>query len=378
MIEDILKTKSASEQATIKGIEIAKIKSATRIKRAKYDIEIVNLKVIEGGIEAFVRAWTGDNPVVVYGEENDEKVILRTIPANTQIGFGKYRSADIARLNLLTPPILVDDSNGDIIGFRTHAITGVRIERRLKEDLREALYQYIERTLNGRQQIFDSSKIVPNKIEHTSTTFRPVAGAVSPCDGFVQNTAGATWAGVRDASDGTAAGATSPTSAALIRDDGSDWTRFDRVYLLGDGSAGIGTDDIDSGTFTVDVNDLSDAYGAGVNLYASSPANDDDIVTQDFDQTGTTPFSTTVALASIGVGTEIFTLNPAGLAAISKVGLTKFSFKIDKDAENDEPTKANTLGYADIDMADTGGTATDPTWVIEHSVPISSNMLLMF
>ena len=92
-IEEMIAGKFASERADIKGREIAKIDTVSRTKRGGYDIEIVSMKAIVGGVEVFARAW-------------DAK--------GNQIGFGRDGTVDIERFRIFNPPILVDDPAGTV------------------------------------------------------------------------------------------------------------------------------------------------------------------------------------------------------------------------------------------------------------------------
>ena len=51
------------------------------------------IEEIEGGIQIFAQAWNLDG---------------------TQVGFGKDGTVDIERFQIINPPILVPDENGDV------------------------------------------------------------------------------------------------------------------------------------------------------------------------------------------------------------------------------------------------------------------------
>ena len=51
MIKDLLIGKTGAEKARIKGQEIAKIGAVPKTKKGNYDIEIVEMKPIEKGVE---------------------------------------------------------------------------------------------------------------------------------------------------------------------------------------------------------------------------------------------------------------------------------------------------------------------------------------
>src|SRR3990167_7351815 len=99
MIRDLLENKTGKEKANIKGQEIAKqvvsvARTNVKSSGADFDIEVVETKAIEGGVEVFARAWT---------------------PDGKQVGFGKDGSVDLERFVFINPPILVVDPLGDIL-----------------------------------------------------------------------------------------------------------------------------------------------------------------------------------------------------------------------------------------------------------------------
>ena len=129
-LDSLLLDKPADERATMKGLEIAKIGAIEHTKRAHYDIEIVSMKSIPEGVEVLARAW---------GE-------------NGQIGFGRDGSIDIERFRFINPPVLIDDPNGNIVRTSVDSRTLETIERRLREDPKEALLQSLEHVINVKKQ----------------------------------------------------------------------------------------------------------------------------------------------------------------------------------------------------------------------------------
>src|SRR3990167_2105288 len=97
----------AKDRANFKGQEIAKAvisvaRTNVKFSGADYDIEIISIKNITDGVEVLARAWKD-------GE---------------QIGFGKDGSVDVERFNIINPPILIYQPDGDIIKNWTHPDTG--------------------------------------------------------------------------------------------------------------------------------------------------------------------------------------------------------------------------------------------------------------
>jgi len=61
-------------------------------------------------------------------------------------------------------------------------------------------------------------------------------------------------------------------------------------------------------------------------LYSAAPASNTELVKQDHDKVGTIPFSNIITYDDWKLdGFNIFTLNPAGISALAKGGITKFS-----------------------------------------------------
>ena len=85
----MLAGKSAKERADIKGHEIAEIGALSRLTHGAYDIEVVSMEAIDGGVAVFARAWD---------------------KSGQQIGFGKQGTVDIERFLIYNPPILVPDA----------------------------------------------------------------------------------------------------------------------------------------------------------------------------------------------------------------------------------------------------------------------------
>ena len=103
-----------------------------------------------------------------------------------------------------------------------------------------------------------------------------------------------------------------------------------------------------------------------VDLVAGTPASPTSIVAADFNDVGTTLLANQIALGSWnGSGSNVFTLNAAGLAAINLTGYTTFALRHSSDRLNSSPGSDNAVpGY----FSEQTGTSQDPvlvvTWVI--------------
>jgi hypothetical protein len=123
-----LEGKSASERADIKADAIVSKKPTGTYQNDTYgvSVEIQRVEKIEGSVQVFARAWKGGQ----------------------QLGFGKDGSVEIERFRIFNPPILVEDSNGNIVRERFDESTGKSTERRLREDPAAALRTDLAHTVS--------------------------------------------------------------------------------------------------------------------------------------------------------------------------------------------------------------------------------------
>ena len=357
MVVKLLEGKTGSEKANIKGQEIAKIGSVPRqnvkFSEADYDIEIQSVKVIEGGVEVFARAWTSS------GE---------------QVGFGKDGTVDLERFRFINPPILVSDPNGDII--REWTEDGIAKQRKLKENPQLALLQTLAHTIKVSTKDNPMGRVIKGKVGNTTSTFFPDADVETTSVDGQLDIETATWAGSHDAAAGDAArpsGATLSTRARLLA--GNYFISRD-IYLFDTSGIGSGQQ-VDSatlslaGTGTVENNVDTTTY----DVVASTPASNTDLVAGDFDQLGTTVFG---EFAVSGWNQTADTYNDitlTNISAISVTGITKLGGRNSRDTDNVAPTGDNSI---DSRSADTAGTTSDPKLVVVHSAAAAvSNFLLM-
>ncbi len=107
------------------------------------------------------------------------------------------------------------------------------------------------------------------------------------------------------------------------------WRAIYRGILLFDTSA-LGDIVISSATLALKGVNKADPvnWAPDVCVYSSDPATNDDIIAGDYDSLGTTAFSDVITYAAWDTaGWNTFTLNAAGLAAISKTGVTKLGIR---------------------------------------------------
>ena len=373
-LSEILTTKPAHERARLKGIEIAKIKKIPRqnvkFSGADYDIEIVDTKSIQTGVEIFARAWH---------------------PNGEQVGFGKDGSIDLERFRIFNPPILVDDPNGTIIRPYKDAVTNEPRERKLREDPKEAILQSLAHTISlvGK----DGANIVKGKVGNTTSTFYPDPDVESTSvDGPVcmDTDPGGSWAAAHDATvaSGSLGGAFPSVSESTDTNNGIGCYNSSngrhiiaRGFFLFDTSALGDTDTIDSVTssiYVVSINDADNDANAFVSVVQSTPAGNTDLVAEDYDQCGAVSNPTEGIdtgerkdITNITAAAYLnFTLNSTGRGWISKTGITKLGIREGHDILNDPLTNngGNTHESIFIRWADYAGTTNDPKLVVVHSV----------
>ena len=178
---------------------------------------------------------------------------------------------------------------------------------------------------------------------------------------------GGTWAAVR-AADGNFFSDDSDTNnlaqIAATTNSGK-WWNLSRSMMLFDTSSLPDGATIDSATLSIEIDSKTCTLAttaAAVVLVSSSPASNIALANGDHDTYGTTHLAADIAYANIPAsGAMTFTLNAGGLAAISKVGVTKFGVRFICDCDNVEPAwGSGNSAKVTFRTAEWGGTAHAP------------------
>src|SRR3989344_3096443 len=346
-LESRLADKTPAQRATLKGREIVALGPMPLVQRQNYDIEIVSMQAIEGGVEVFARAW--NHPSGGGGE---------------QIGFGQDGTVDIERFRIINPPVLVPDTEGDIVRTWTDE-KGVLHRRALREDPAEALLQSLEHTLSVKKEKNGSAYIIPGKIGRTPLITYPAAGANSPADGGVRNVntteSGLTWSDIKGASSGTDASAIGAYGQVKFGGHSSSgkWRFLDRMIFMFDTSS-IGEGTISAGTLSLYGDNKVNEGGANppsLNIYTVTPQGASTLVNADYGAFGTTQLSTTISYNAFNeTGYNNFPLNSVGLEQIIAAGATKFGAReatYDAGAATPAWTGQNAYGFG-MRFADIG------------------------
>lgn len=236
------------------------------------------------------------------------------------------------------------------------------------------------------------TNLVKPKIGMTVTTVYPDPHTeTTTVDGYIACDARTgvltTWGLVRNASSATnddGLGGAFPSIAsetawygglAMYYYDPNGRRLIVRTFFLFDTSAIADGDTIDSATLdwytqNKDTGCDNTTYRY-FNIYASTPASNTDLVAGDYDQVGSTKWSSDIGYTSITSGgyTSV-ALNATGLSNISKTGVSKFSFRGGHDYDNVQPTyTADSSKYWGTAgrYADYTGTDSDPKLVVTHS-----------
>ncbi len=349
-ISALLAGRNSDERASIKGQEIANIGSVSRTSRKNYDIEVMSMEPIEGGVQVFARAWKD----------------------GVQIGFGTDGRVDMERFRIFNPPILVPDEKGNIVReseVENEAGEKEKIQQRFREDPQEALIQVIEHNLSVMHNIHGDQNIVKGKIGRTTSTFFPAAGANTPVDGFARRSPGETgWSDVRNGagtlSDSTG-GIANPISGYGTTVGGTPTSMVRSIF--GFNTASIpDTDVVSSAVLSVWA---YNAAGSGVTLVVDRnvPSNTASIANSDYD-IGGWGGSDLSDRVSWGSSQYInYTLNSTGRGFINQTGNSWFGLRHIKDM--DDSYTSGSTSFANGSYVDATGTSEDPSLVVEHAQP---------
>lgn len=324
------------------------------------EIEIIQVDIIEGGIEVFARAWKD----------------------GVQIGFGKDGTVDIERFRIFNPPVLVEDQLGSLLREEYDPIDDVTRSVSFREDAEEAMLQTLEHIISVIKNS-DDTNIVPGKIGNTTSTFYPDANPeTSSVDGrcYIQN--GASWDEMHDRA--TSQGALDAEQFQNIQNNAS--TRIYRAFTLFDTSA-IGTDTISSATLSLYITGKGIANNDGNDFLAivgGSTASTTSIAVGDYDSCGDAIDNPTemhdsgarVDLSGVSTGAySDWAFNASGIAQINKSGTSVFGQRLGWDIVDSAPSGSNEVTWYG---ADNTGTTSDPKLVVEHAAASTFTPKVMF
>lgn len=347
------------DQANAKAREIAVFGSQSRqsvqFSDAKYDIEIVSMSPIEGGVEVLAKAWT---------------------PKGERIGFGIDGSVEIERFKIYNPPVLVPDGTKKTIMTRE---TEMVIDNFKKSPV-DAILMTVAHSISVKKQKFTNRKITEGKIGNTTYVFYPHAGTgTAGMDGYL-----AAWNNYDFPKTwnecyrtyGTADYYLDNTSSTGTLEYGhahsSKFARCGRAFFGFDTSALPDEMSIYSAVFSLygTGKDNSDGSSPTAGITAALPASNTTIVANDFDNVEHVRFADTdITYSGFNTaGYNNWTLNATGIASISDTGTTKFAFRFGRDIDNNAPSPAIPhVAQFSTYQADQTGTTNDPKLTIEDA-----------
>lgn len=326
--------------------EIASLRSISRRAIGGYEIEIVSIVAIEGGVEVLARAWQGGQ----------------------QIGFGTDGTVDIERFRILNPPTLVPDGTKSMTSNRR----GVHAAKdNFVEDMEAALLFTLAATIDVKKERFDSARIISGKRGSTTSTFFPSVDGYVTRDGTSESFSslrGGSGTGSDDAVD-------QETVAALDASAVSNQFQYFYRSIFGfDTSALPDGDSISSATLSIVGFDFGyiDDFGLSLGITSATSSSNSTLANADYAVAnyGSTDFATRLAFSAWNTaGANNFSLNASGLAHISKSGVTKFAARHSADIDNSAPAwvsvgDSGVAGY----FSEATGTTNDPKLVVEHSL----------
>lgn len=170
-------------------------------------------------------------------------------------------------------------------------------------------------------------------------TFNPVAGANSPCDGIAtRESQDQTFGNIRAGAGNNAR--TNNVEESIGLNGSTTSNQFEGLYrmICNFNTAALGAGStITSATLSLYVIGTNNGLGTTnftFEIVGATPGATNTIANSDYGQLGSTSFAST-AFGSITTGAfNDFTLNPSGLANISKTGVSSFGLKSGWDLNN--------------------------------------------
>jgi len=225
-----------------------------------------------------------------------------------------------------------------------------------------------------------TSAVYPLTIDPILTVYPDAHVESTSVDGYMNyRNNGSTWNTLHTATAGNEDLFDSTVFLYIMADRDASGTLYNTIYrtfLLFDTSSIGGAATIDSATLAIYGNTKSNSSGWSLasNIYSSSPASNTALALEDYDQVGETAFATAIAYADWATGGyNTFTLNASGIAAIDKTGISKFSHRFVKDADNDAPSGGGGGSFSDyLSYASEKGAGFRPTLTVVYSTAASN------
>ena len=207
---------------------------------------------------------------------------------------------------------------------------------------------------------FDSLTQYPDVATGATTCDTPILMLVA-VDG--------TWASVHDATDGTAAGTSTALDTLIEVQELAAGVRYG-IYRSGFGFdlSSIAGATISAVTMSYWPTAKNNTAAGNATIYSFTPAVNNSFAVADYDQFGTTAFSTNVLVSGVTTGQYLdFAFNSTGVTnttpgAINNFGTREVTFDVANSAPPND-TRCNLDGY----FADQAGTTNDPKLVVTYT-----------
>jgi len=333
--------------------KIKEAKPKGKFKDKGFEIEIISVDTIEGGIEVYAKAWKDKKPV----------------------GFGADSTVEIERFRFFG----IETSMPDTI--ESKKIQHLKKDTVVFKDdptwsLKSDLLNAIKLTSKG------GDKIIKRKIGHTTDTYYPDSDPeINSVDGHCNSRAsspGVPWADLYYGSYNLGASDNETTVSVKVQasEEDPNWEEITRGIVT------FYTENLpDNAEISSAILSLYSGVGASgdelsmgfeVNIYQGITFSNTSIGGNRFVyNTYTTAFSSNISTTTWGSsGYKDFTLNSSGISNISKTGVSKFAVKSNIDVNNSPPSwQYGMNAYVGFNTAETSGTASDPKLVITYTTP---------
>lgn len=229
----------------------------------------------------------------------------------------------------------------------------------------------------------DDPKLVVNTSSDTLSTFNPDADTeTTSVDGHVSREgASESWSTIIAGAGTHAYDSTNPHYFINYQGTTSpNYSRCGRAIFLFDTSSITDGDDIDGASFGVNITLKADSNSeVDMVVVGTTPASNTALVAGDYNQFGSTAFSSSLGYSSVATASyHYLDLNASGLAAISDTGITKLGVRCSDDLNDTAPTHSTEDRYLYGNYAE--GTS-DPILIVIHSaaaatfIPKMSNLI---
>lgn len=230
--------------------------------------------------------------------------------------------------------------------------------------------------------------LVPKFGLTTTTVYPDASTGATTVDGQISvngDVSNGSWASKRGAATGDAAFPTTSNMRVGLEcsnDAGNPWRTISRSAFLFDTSSIGDTDTIDTATISLYCEAKANNFAAltsaqkDLEIVDSTPAANNNLTTADFDQFGTTTYSTVNYDSISALAYNDFVLSSAGEGQISKTGISKFGVRMGADMDNSEPTFDSAKEIVvRFSAADNG--SNKPTLVVTHTAAVTSSSKLL-